>query len=240
MPSLPRLDTSFMPSTRRLSSGFVMFPPRAFSIGPKFSVNAICCSSLMRWPWNTSTPKRSIAPSICSASAGVKGLVRSTPDTRAPIAGRIDSNEIAIGRPFNFIGDASQIHGQTAPGSWHGLGIMLVYKRPGRQTERLRGETATRAFKWFMSDIGYQQFDVRAGSLLNKSSVSNGSETIRSSSRDLVQINLRSRHFDECFRRRRSAWFMSVIDAVDGIHHPDRRPVRRPTSSTGRATAPSR
>jgi hypothetical protein len=49
------LDTSFMPTCSRLSSGFVMVPPRASSSDPKFRLNAICRSSLIVWSWNTST-----------------------------------------------------------------------------------------------------------------------------------------------------------------------------------------
>ena len=41
-PSLPRLDTSFMPSGSRLSSGLVTLPPRASSSGPKLRLNTIC------------------------------------------------------------------------------------------------------------------------------------------------------------------------------------------------------
>ena len=54
-PSLPRLDTSFIPTCSRLSSGFVMLPPRASSSLPKFWLKAICCSSVIFWSWKTST-----------------------------------------------------------------------------------------------------------------------------------------------------------------------------------------
>ena len=47
LPSLPRLDTSFMPVVRRRSAGLVTLPPRAFSMAPKLRLKAICCSSVM-------------------------------------------------------------------------------------------------------------------------------------------------------------------------------------------------
>ncbi len=46
-PSRPRLETSFMPTGRRLSSGLVMLPPRASSKAPKLRLNTICCSSVI-------------------------------------------------------------------------------------------------------------------------------------------------------------------------------------------------
>ena len=49
LPSLPRLETSFSPVESRESSGLMILPPRGFSRSPKFSANAICCSSVMSW-----------------------------------------------------------------------------------------------------------------------------------------------------------------------------------------------
>ena len=45
----------FRPVTRRLSCCLMTLPPRASSMAPKLRVNAICCSSLIRWPGKTST-----------------------------------------------------------------------------------------------------------------------------------------------------------------------------------------
>src|SRR5262249_29829947 len=58
-----------------------MLPPRGFSRSPKFSAKAICWSSVMSWPWNTSTAYLSMPASISAASSLVSGLRRSTPET---------------------------------------------------------------------------------------------------------------------------------------------------------------
>src|SRR6185437_7886307 len=58
-----------------------MLPPRGFSRSPKFSANAICCSSVMSWPWNTSTAYLSMPASISTASSLVSGLRKSMPET---------------------------------------------------------------------------------------------------------------------------------------------------------------
>ena len=46
LPSLPKLETSLSPVWSRESSGLTTLPPRGFSRSPKFSANAICCSSV--------------------------------------------------------------------------------------------------------------------------------------------------------------------------------------------------
>src|SRR6185369_12630517 len=81
LPSLPRLETSFRPVWSRESSGLTTLPPRGFSRSPKFSANAICCSSVMSWPRNSSTAYLSMPASISRASCRVSGLRRSTPET---------------------------------------------------------------------------------------------------------------------------------------------------------------
>src|SRR5580704_543273 len=58
-----------------------MLPPRGFSRSPKFSAKAICWSSVMSWPWNTSTAYLSMPASISAASSLVSGLRRSMPET---------------------------------------------------------------------------------------------------------------------------------------------------------------
>ena len=99
LPSLPRLDTSFMPVTSRLSCGLVTLPPRASSIGPKLTVNAICCSSVSCWPGKTSTAYLSMPASIAATSCGVSGLVISTPVTSPAIAGVSGRMERGMGVP---------------------------------------------------------------------------------------------------------------------------------------------
>src|SRR5262245_51124826 len=95
-PSRPRFDTSFMPTWRRLSSGFVMLPPRASSRLPKFWLNAICCSSVIFWSWKTSTAQRSIPASIALTSSGESGLAMSIPDTSPTNTGWICRTEMAM------------------------------------------------------------------------------------------------------------------------------------------------
>ena len=70
-----------MPVGRRLSSGFVILPPRPSSSAPKFTVNAMCCSSVIGWSWNTSTAYRSMPASTAATSSRDSGLVTSIPDT---------------------------------------------------------------------------------------------------------------------------------------------------------------
>src|SRR5262249_3310820 len=79
----------------------------------KFSANAICCSSVMSWRWNTSTAYLSMPASISTASSFVSGLRRSTPETSptkclcscriaiamafSPVRGRVDPLRFAEG-----------------------------------------------------------------------------------------------------------------------------------------------
>src|SRR6266545_2372561 len=95
-PSLPRLETSFMPTCRRLSSGLVMLPPRASSRRPKLRLNAICCSSVICWSRNTSTAWRSIPASMAATSSGESGLAMSTPDTSPTNTGWIWRMDVFI------------------------------------------------------------------------------------------------------------------------------------------------
>ena len=54
---LSRFETSIMTLLAAAGprGGLVILPPTASSISPKFRLNAICCSSVMGWSWNTST-----------------------------------------------------------------------------------------------------------------------------------------------------------------------------------------
>src|SRR5882724_4785134 len=103
-PSRPRLETSFMPIWRRLSSGLVMLPPRASSSAPKLRLNAICCSSVIFWSGNTSTAYRSIPASIAATSSAVSALPRSTPDTSPTNTGWIWRMDIVIANSLPYPG----------------------------------------------------------------------------------------------------------------------------------------
>src|SRR5262245_22092494 len=116
-PSRPRLETSFMPTANRRSSGFVMLPPRASSRRPKLRLNAICCSSVIFWSRNTSTAQRSIPASMAATSSGEGGLLMSRPDTSPTNTGWIWRMEILM---WSVPHDPS-VHVEGLPGDVPGL-----------------------------------------------------------------------------------------------------------------------
>ena len=76
--SLSRLDTSANVVGRRYS--LAQARPEACSSSPR-RVNASCCSSVICWPWKTSTAYSSIPAWIAATSSGESGWLRSIPFT---------------------------------------------------------------------------------------------------------------------------------------------------------------